>query len=329
MSATIRLLALLLALPLAACSDEAADTPTEQPQAPSGEDGKEDGVDGISGDSDDDFGPTGRYAQQFKFKDLRGATFIDHAAVPFLATAILQRRDEYDDAAAGNGLILDIFDHVSAVPILFDLLVGLNKWNDAVNDDMYDLGVLAAKAQHLNPPQEDLGFEPCGLEIESRFVNSLVDKLAKIGAFGDIDLQGEDGDLTVAALCGLNRIGPTDVRLLQAVLPDRLTIDVDEPAGWPNGRVLDEPITDMFFSVSFIQQHLRSPLGIAVNHKGNCNGDECSKFSLSQVPMNPTNLRADGGYGSGNDQPYTGKFPYLAEPHVEDPEYVFGVTPRE
>lgn len=329
MKAMIKTASLLawLALGLGGCGDEAP-TDDEAPVADPGGDGKQDGTNGVSGDSNDDFGPTGKYARQFKFRDLSGAKFVDHAAVPFLATAILQRRDSYDDAAEGNGLILDLFDHVSVVPILVDLLVGLNQWNDVVNDDLYDLGLLAAKAQHLNPAQDEIGFEPCGREIESSLVNKLVTALMKLPAFAGIDLQGADGTLTIASLCGLNRVGPTDRRLLQVILPDRLTVDVNFPPGFPNGRIVDEPITDIFFSMGFIQQQLRSPLGVIVNHQGMCNGAPCSKYSLSQVPLNPTNVKPDGSFGSGNDVPYTGRFPYLAEPHVDDPEYTFNVTPR-
>lgn len=323
-----RLLIALLALGGIACSDPAAPEPAEAAAPDPDSDGKGDGV-SVSGVADDDFGPDGKYAATFAFKDLDDAQFVDHAAVPFLATALLQRRDSYDDAAEDNGFIVDIFDEVNLVPILVDLLLGLNQWNDVVNDDMADLGLLAAKAQQLDIPSDAIGFEPCGREIENGFVNRLVEKIMGIGAFAGIDLQGEDGQLTVAALCGLNRIAPTNRRLLQVILPDRLTIDVNAPAGFPNGRVLDEPITDIFFSISFIQQHLRSPLGIAVNHRGMCNGAPCDRFALSRVPLNPVSQRADGGFGSGNDRPYPTRFPYVAAPHVEDPPYTFEVRPRE
>ncbi len=97
----------------------------------------------------------------------------------------------------------------------------------------------------------------------------------------------------------LNQMVPgTGVTVAQAVVPDTLTINLDAPSGFPNGRRLEDPVIDVTLAVIF--------LDLAVN----------GPATLAQVPVNPP----------ANDLPFAAGFPYLAGPQGSPPITAGGGT---
>lgn len=75
------------------------------------------------------------------------------------------------------------------------------------------------------------------------------------------------------------------------VVPDTLTLDLSAPSGFPNGRMLPDPVIDVTLAVIFLDLTTHSPL------------------TLANVPVNPP----------GNDVQYRPNFPYLAAPQGSPP----------
>ena len=70
-------------------------------------------------------------------------------------------------------------------------------------------------------------------------------------------------------------------------VPDVLTLDMNQPGGFPNGRQLQDPVIDEILNALF--------LNVNVN----------PVTTLANLPLDP----------SGNDEPLPGVFPYLAVAH--------------
>ncbi|MEM9193897.1 MAG: DUF4331 family protein [Myxococcota bacterium] len=87
--------------------------------------------------------------------------------------------------------------------------------------------------------------------------------------------------------CVTQTIGGTQV--VQLVVPDMLTVDPSAPAGFPNGRQLDEKVVDITLSIILLD--LEAP-----------NQDPTTLLDLSQ--------------GTGTDVPFLDAFPYVGEPHA-------------
>jgi hypothetical protein len=75
------------------------------------------------------------------------------------------------------------------------------------------------------------------------------------------------------------------------VLPDVLTVDPTKPAGFPNGRKLDDPVVDLTLAALFLDLK-KHPVDL-----------------LAKLPLNP----------SGNDVPLRASFPYFALPQGNPP----------
>jgi len=94
-----------------------------------------------------------------------------------------------------------------------------------------------------------------------------------------------DDDLVAAGLT------PTANGVAQAaplVVPDVITIDTTKPAGFPNGRRLQDPVVDLTLAVVLLD------LGThAVD-------------TLAKLPLNPP----------ANDKAFLSEFPFLAAPHT-------------
>lgn len=71
-------------------------------------------------------------------------------------------------------------------------------------------------------------------------------------------------------------------------IPDTLVIDLDDPAGFPNGRALPDPVMDIIFAVLLLDLEGGVPIDTLLN-----------------VPLNPTE----------NDVEFAAGFPYLAPAH--------------
>lgn len=90
----------------------------------------------------------------------------------------------------------------------------------------------------------------------------------------------------------LNQIVPgTGSTVAGLVVPDTVTINLNAPSGFPNGRRLEDPVIDLTFAVIFL------------------NLDVHPVDTLVKLPLNPAT----------NDRPFRADFPYLALPQGNPP----------
>jgi hypothetical protein len=103
-----------------------------------------------------------------------------------------------------------------------------------------------------------------------------------------------DDDLADA---GLAACQPTHcvAQAAPLIIPDVISIDISQPAGFPNGRLLADPVIDVTFALVLLD--LSSTTG--------CDGGPCTALTLAGLPLNPP----------ANDLAFTGVFPYLNPPH--------------
>ena len=103
-------------------------------------------------------------------------------------------------------------------------------------------------------------------------------------------------------------------RVIDAVLPDYITLDFDEPLRFPNGRTPWEPISDKVFALGFLKMGgacpgIDSMEGVSEDTKASVprDGDGvpiCTVETFADLPLQvPT-----------NDRPFADGFPYLASP---------------
>ena len=118
-------------------------------------------------------------------------------------------------------------------------------------------------------------------DIEGAFVDEIVASLEGLHAALDDDLMALD--LTPCA------VETCVAQAAPIVVPDVLHIDPTQPAGFPNGRLLSDPVVDVTLAVIL--------LDLSVGGQ--------SALTLAQVPVNPPE----------NDKAFLTEFPYLAEPH--------------
>ena len=91
--------------------------------------------------------------------------------------------------------------------------------------------------------------------------------------------------------CLQQAIPGTPFTVAEAVVPDTLTLDLAQPAGFPNGRLLTDPVIDVTLAVIFLDLDVHSPL------------------TFANIPLNPP----------ANDVPFAGGFPFLAPPQGNPP----------
>ncbi len=87
--------------------------------------------------------------------------------------------------------------------------------------------------------------------------------------------------------------GTGGVTVAGAVVPDVLAIDPSQPAGFPNGRLLPDPVIDVTLALLFLD----------VDASGQ------SPATFAQLPLNPPS----------NDVPFRSGFPFLAPPQGSPP----------
>lgn len=75
-------------------------------------------------------------------------------------------------------------------------------------------------------------------------------------------------------------------KLIDIMIPDMVVLDVNQPAGFPNGRKLDDPVIDIFLAGLFLDQTRHTP------------------YTLVNLPLNSNFF----------DQPLRTSFPYFAPP---------------
>lgn len=85
--------------------------------------------------------------------------------------------------------------------------------------------------------------------------------------------------------------GTGGTTLAAAVVPDTLTINIGAAAGFPNGRLLTDPVIDVTLAAIFLDLRQESPLAFA------------------NIPLNPP----------ANDRTFSTDFPFLAPPQGTPP----------
>lgn len=95
--------------------------------------------------------------------------------------------------------------------------------------------------------------------------------------------------------CLDQRATPTGASVANLVVPDTIKVDLSQPAGFPNGRRLTDPVIDITLAYLFLDL-TRHPV-----------------TALANVPINPP----------ANDRAFRTEFPYLATPNGNPP----GLTP--
>lgn len=73
-------------------------------------------------------------------------------------------------------------------------------------------------------------------------------------------------------------------KLIDIMIPDMVVLDLSQPAGFPNGRKLDDPVIDIFLAGLFLDQARHTP------------------YTLVNIPLNSNFF----------DQPLRTSFPYFA-----------------
>lgn len=153
-----------------------------------------------------------------------------------------------------------------------------NTYNDASPDDDASLmfagdllGSLTAIHEGLDDDLAAAGVAPC----------SMVDTVAVPGL----------GDLPE---CAGQEVAP-GVPVVALVVPDTLRINPSAAAGFPNGRMLPDPVIDVTLAVILLD--LSSTTG--------CASGPCTPGTLAGLPLNP----------AANDVAFSTTFPYLAAAH--------------
>ncbi len=147
----------------------------------------------------------------------------------------------------------------------------------------------------------DKGFEPCSLHVPIL-------------------------DIEAVTPCTLQRLrrnhdasGPL---VLDVAIPDWVTLNVDEPLGFPNGRILDEQVNDSVLAMGFLKMGGECPGDTSGKADRNAAGVPiCNVETFKNVQLNPPR----------NDRAFSATFPYLASPWFYDvtPGFEYWpVTPR-
>jgi hypothetical protein len=90
----------------------------------------------------------------------------------------------------------------------------------------------------------------------------------------------------------LNQIVPgTNTTVAGLIVPDTITVNLNAPAGFPNGRRLQDPVIDITLAAIFL------------------NLDRHPPDTLFRIPLNPP----------ANDRTFRADFPYLAPPQGNPP----------
>lgn len=163
----------------------------------------------------------------------------------------------------------------------------------------FDRMGMPAVATALIPSARKTAYNGAGPteDAAGAFAGDIVSTLTGIHMALDDDLAGAGLDpcsMTGGAMsqCITQRVGgaggPTVVSL---ILPDTLQINTDAAAGFPNGRMLPDPVVDVTLAVVLLDMVTTAP------------------DALAALPLNPT----------ANDKPFTATFPFLATPHTAAP----------
>ncbi len=146
---------------------------------------------------------------------------------------------------------------------------------------------------------EGTPFEDAALSFIDDEFESLETLHLGVPGMQTMDNTGLDDDMLALGLqpCTPPRLpmANCDDQMMPFVIPDVVAIDTDEPAAWPNGRLLSDPVMDLILAVLLLN---------LVTHE----------ITLW------TDLDGDGTPGPSlnpldNDVAFQADFPYLAPPH--------------
>ncbi|MCA9530131.1 MAG: DUF4331 family protein [Myxococcales bacterium] len=130
------------------------------------------------------------------------------------------------------------------------------------------------------------------------FAGQLITSLTNLHAALDDDFTGagltpcsmdpsDPNDAMSLPKCLAQEVAP-GVSVVSLVVPDTLTLDTSKASGFPNGRLLTDPVIDVTLNVIFLDLSVHGP------------------GTLAGVPINPP----------ANDVAFLSAFPYLAPPHT-------------
>lgn len=111
--------------------------------------------------------------------------------------------------------------------------------------------------------------------------------------------------------------------VLDVAIPDWVTLSVDKPLGFPNGRILEEQVNDSVLAMGFLKMGGECPGDTSGKAEKNARGVPiCNVETFKNVALNPPK----------NDKPFVDAFPYLPAPwfYDERPGWTYWpVTPRK
>lgn len=116
-------------------------------------------------------------------------------------------------------------------------------------------------------------------DVMATFVNEITTNVVGLHA-------ALDDDLLAAAFTPCNAIACGN-QAVPLIVPDTLKINLTDPPGFPNGRMLADPVIDVTLAVVLLDLNMEDVL------------------TFANLPLNPP----------ANDVPFSADFPYLADPN--------------
>lgn len=111
---------------------------------------------------------------------------------------------------------------------------------------------------------------------------------------------------------------PNGPIVLDVAIPDWVTLSVDKPLGFPNGRVLDEQVNDAVLAMGFLKMGGECPGDTSGRADRNAAGVPlCNVETFRNIALNPPK----------NDREFSPSFPYFATPWFYDVEAGFEYWP--
>lgn len=115
---------------------------------------------------------------------------------------------------------------------------------------------------------------------------------------------------------------PDGPRVLDVVYPDYVTLNVDLPLGFPNGRILDEQVNDAVLAMGFLKMGAKCKGDTSGRAPRDADGDPiCTVETFENVALNPPKNDRHGGA-------FNPEFPYLPTPWFYDEEPGWEYWPR-
>lgn len=227
--------------------------------------------------------------------------------------ASTEQRDDYLFELPEQG---DTFDRIDAMGVALTSTVLVNRDRTPAGRDT------ASQFQKDSP---DVQNNPATLVSFVHFLHVLHaywhDQLSSLGFEPCSDRVGP---VVVATPCTLHKLRHDDgreaSRVIDTVLPDYVSLDLDEPLGFPNGRTPWESISDKILAMGFLKMGGKCP---GLKPFLNINGKTAiSKITGARVPLledGTPMCTVETFVNMGlqvpqNDRPWKKDFPYLASP---------------